>query len=390
MVRLRNSVLAALGMTEVAILAPSLAGAATVEVTVEQSTHSLVFSDAGGELNTVSLGAVGDSTTYAVTDSTAPIVAGPGCSGGGPAGSTATCPLPRSAQFCHPPGCPSTAEVSVRLEADLGGGNDSLDSTGMPARDGGTGSFTVHGNGGPGDDSFLDGPIRTTFDPGTGADRVDAGDGDDTVLVSGGAPDQADVYDLGAKPGDHDYIDYSAATYPVSVSLDGIANDGAPGEADQVLGAEEVLGGTADDVLIAAAGAEPYVVSGSAGNDLIIGGAGNDSLAGDGGDDTIRGQAGNDRLDGDSFDDAGGDDVLAGGTGRDLVRGARGSDRLRGGFGSDLLLGSTALTSDRLVDLIDCGPSRDRRAYVGPEDVVRRCERTRGPSVSRARLIGHR
>lgn len=210
---------------------------------------------------------------------------------------------------------------------------------------------------------------------GPGADTVDAGAGYDRVEASAGAPDEADVYDLGPEP--YDYIDYGAATYPVSISVDGIANDGAPGEGDQVLGADEVIGGTADDVLIGAPGAHADVLSGSAGNDLILGGAGNDTLTGDSGDDTIRGQSGRDRLYGDWINGAQGDDVLSGGTGKDFVQGFGGSDRLRGGFGSDLLIGATSVTRDGDVDQIDCGPSRDRRAYVGPEDVVRRCEGTR-------------
>jgi hypothetical protein len=57
--------------------------------------------------------------------------------------------------------------------------------------------------------------------------------------------------------------------------------------------------------------------------------------------------------------------------------GENGSDRLSGGLGSDRVIGSTSVTRDHDIDRIDCGPSRDRTAYVGTEDRVRRCERVR-------------
>jgi Ca2+-binding RTX toxin-like protein len=380
-VRSRSSILVVLSIAVAAIAAPSFAGAATVEVVVDQNTHKIVFAGGGGELNIVSLGVVGelgDPTTYSVTDSTAPIVAGSGCSGGGPAGSTAMCPLPRSALPCVIRGCPMTPPVTNEFEINLGDGDDSLDSTGLPASDGGSGSFSVHGNGGSGADSFVDGPNGAVFDPGTGADSVAAGAGSDIVRASGGSPDEADLYDLGAAGSD--LIDYRGATYPVTISLDGLANDGGAGEADQVLDAEAAVGGSADDELIGADdGSSVDQLSGFGGDDLIIGGAGNDLLTGDSGNDTIRGQSGRDRIHGDGDTREEGDDLLSGGSGRDFVQGYGGSDRLRGGFGSDLLVGATSVTRDGDVDRLDCGPSRDRRAYVGPEDVVHRCEGTRGP-----------
>ncbi len=374
LVRRRHSILLALSTTVAAIAAPGLAGAATVEVVVDQSTHTLAFTAGAGEVNTVTLalvGQLGDPNTYSVTDSSSPIVAGAGCSGGGPAGSTATCPLPRSVAACVIRGCPGFPSVYPRIVLDLGEGDDSLDSTAMPAGDGGIGPFSIQANGGPGADTFTDGVAHLNFDPGTGADVVNAGDGYDRVEASAGAPDEADVYDLGEAP--YDYITYRAATYPVSISLDGIANDGAPGEADQVLGADDASGGAANDVLIGEPDAD--ILSGFGGDDLIIGGGGNDLLTGDIGDDTIQGEAGRDRLHADA-----GDDLLSGGSGRDFVQGYAGSDRLKGGFGSDLLVGATSVTRDGEVDRLDCGPSRDRRAYVGPEDVVRNCEGTRGPN----------
>ena len=383
MVRLRRSILVSLSITVAAIAAPGLARAATVEVVVDQISHKIVFAG-GSEANTVTVALVGqpgNPNNYAVTDASSPIVAGAGCSGGGPAGSSAVCSLPRSAAACAIRGCPPGPPVSPGVEINLGEGDDSLDSTGMPSGDGGSGSFTIRGNGGPGADTFVDGPASVGFDPGIGADIVNAGDGYDSVAASAGVPDEADVYDLGAAVGPYDSINYRAASYAVTVSLDGIANDGAPGEGDQVLGAEGVAGGTANDVLIGASDADVPIgasdahdsLRGFGGDDLIIGGTGDDLLTGGSGNDTIQGGSGDDPIHGD-----GGDDVLSGGAGNDFVQGYRGRDRLRGGFGSDLLLGATSVTRDGDVDRLNCGPADDRRAYVGPEDIVRRCEGTQG------------
>ena len=83
--------------------------------------------------------------------------------------------------------------------------------------------------------------------------------------------------------------------HPVSVTLDGAANDGGAGENDNVLGTEDVniddnccsstptpAGGT----VVGNAGTN--VIQGSEGPDTIDGGDGNDFLHGNGGDDTIN------------------------------------------------------------------------------------------------------
>jgi Ca2+-binding RTX toxin-like protein len=264
--------------------------------------------------------------------------------------------------------------VTNRIEVNLGDGDDSLDSAGVPAGDGGTGTLTLLGNGGEGADAFADGPNSAVLDPGTGADTVAAGPGYDSVRASGGAPDGADVYELGS-PG-QDTVDYRAAAYPVAVSFDGLANDGGAGEGDQVLGAEAALGGSAGDVLIGS-DIEPGVdvLSGFAGDDVIAGGAGHDSLTGGAGDDTVRGQRGPDQIFGDWIGPGDGDDRLSGGVGRDFVEGFGGRDRLRGGFGADQLVGATSVDPDQEPDRLDCGPTRDRLTYAGHEDRIRRCER---------------
>ena len=94
-----------------------------------------------------------------------------------------------------------------------------------------------------------------------------------------------------------DSLSYSAHG-AVSVSLDDLSNDGAPGEGDNVGGDIEsvtgtvsadtltgdegpntFLGGDGDDTIDGRGGAD--VLSGGAGGDVVIGGAGRDMLAGD-------------------------------------------------------------------------------------------------------------
>ncbi len=374
---------AALGLTIAAVAGPGAARAATVQVAVEQSTHSIVFEAAAGEVNAVTLGvvgALGNRSTYSVSDSIAPLSAGAGCSGGGPAGSVVTCQLPRSAPPCGTRGCTVGPGISIEFQINLGDADDSLDSTAIPASDAGGWLFSVRAAGGPGADGLVDGPNHASFTPGPGADSVTAGAGSDWAYASEGTADEADLYDLGA---DQDMIDYSVAAYPVSVSLAGTADNGAAGEGDRILGAERVRGGSGADVLTGTDGPLVSEFDGFGGDDTIVGGAHRDFVDGGLGDDVINGRDGNDSLSGDGVIGPGGDDRVRGGDGDDRVSGEGGEDRLRGGSGSDEVTGSTSVTRDHDIDRIDCGPGFDGEAYVGREDRVRRCERVRLSSARR-------
>ena len=126
----------------VAAAAPATANGATVEVRVAGTSHSMVFTAAAGETNTAAVGMVGatsDPNTYFISDATAPLEAGAGCTGGGPPGSTVTCELPRSLAACFVRGCSITGPgISVGVALDLGDGDDLLDSTALPEFDGGS------------------------------------------------------------------------------------------------------------------------------------------------------------------------------------------------------------------------------------------------------------
>jgi hypothetical protein len=87
-----------------------------------------------------------------------------------------------------------------------------------------------------------------------------------------------------------DTVIYQRAT-PVSASIGDGANDGAPGEHDDVQAdVENVTGGTGGDALTGDAGANR--IDGGGGDDVITGGAGPDTLIGGDGNDTIHARDG--------------------------------------------------------------------------------------------------
>jgi hypothetical protein len=143
---------------------------------------------------------------------------------------------------------------------------------------------------------------------------VDAGPGDDDIVVAGppsqlrGGPG-ADLLDARLAPGSA--ISYRDHTAGVTVRLNGLADDGSPGEGDSVLGSlGSVEGGSGDDTL--ESGADAASLAGGAGNDTLVGSPEGESLLGQEGNDGISGGGGNDSLAGGA-----GTDLLAGGPGHD-------------------------------------------------------------------------
>lgn len=143
--------------------------------------------------------------------------------------------------------------------------------------------------GGSGPDVFYGGADNDNLAGNGGDDMLDGGAGFDTL--SGG-----DGTDLAS---------WEDATGPVTASLDGVANDGQPGENENIpADVEGIQGGPYADHL-----------SGSGlTNDTLLGGGGDDDLEGWSGDDVLRGQDGNDTLHSNS-----GADVLDGGPGTDSL-----------------------------------------------------------------------
>ena len=194
---------------------------------------------------------------------------------------------------------------NVRPDVEyVGGGSGSDTLTGSAGPNylyGGSGRDVLNGLGG-----------ADTLRGGRGPDTENGGDGDDSFEQPTLVGDRRDVFNGGA--GSADRVSYADRTAALVVDVDGIADDGRPGELDNVQSdVEQVVGGIADDTL-----------TGSGAADVLLGGDGNDTLSGLGGPDTLRGDAG--------------DDTLLGGTGDDAltsVDGVLGNDALDGEGDSD-------------------------------------------------------
>jgi Ca2+-binding RTX toxin-like protein len=207
----------------------------------------------------------------------------------------------------------------VNVENAVGGaGDDTIQGT-----DGPNVIFGAGGNDGlegkDGDDTLNGGDGNDTIWGKGGKDTIAAGDGADTIM-GGDGPDWISAW-TGV-----DTVTYEDHSAGVTVTLDGTANDGAAGEADNVLpGAENLVGGSGGDTL-----------TGDGGPNTIVGGKGVDTLNGLAGADQLDGGPGKDVLNG---GDNG--DTLAGGTDDDQLYGDAGVDTLRGGPGNDQLHGGT-------------------------------------------------
>ena len=258
-----------------------------------------------------------------------------------------------------------TAAVTI----DLGGGASGV-----------AGQVAVYTNierafGGPGKDTLRGSSGNDELHGRAGNDIVDGGAGNDTQFGEGGAdllrpgpggPGDADVL-LG---GDGvDVVSYAGRGAPLTIDLDGVADDGQTGEQDQVDPSNEaVVGGNGSDTITLAPkpSGKPTLrlVQGGRGNDRLTGGVGADVLGGGAGNDTLVGGAGNDSLQGGA-----GDDSLDAGDGNDRAYPQRGVDEVELGAGDDV-----AFSLDLGTDEVSCEAGEDV-VYYGPGDeVVDGCE----------------
>jgi hypothetical protein len=139
-----------------------------------------------------------------------------------------------------------------------------------------------------GDDRLVGGDGNDTLDGGAGGDGLEDEGGNDTVI--GGPNDDRWTAGPGTDTfagGDgDDSVSYSGRTAAVTISLDGVADDGEAGEADNVgSDVEGAIGGSGSDRIVA--NARGNRLAGGAGNDSISGGPAEDRLEGNEGDDTI-------------------------------------------------------------------------------------------------------
>jgi Ca2+-binding RTX toxin-like protein len=288
--------------------------------------------------------------------------------------------------------CPWPQRIVVRL----GGGNDTFSASG-PAWDPFPANVVVEAFGEDGEDRLQNG---TTQDGGPGRDRLEGHDGNqvlhggpgDDVLDGGAGNDQvfgedgndaltgdmykaqgSDLIDGGAGEDaiESDWAEsQTTATAPISLTLDGIANDGRPGENDNVVSVERFkvyVGGTfvgtdtADTFEIEPGQLRtPATVNGRGGNDRLIGDDDVETIDGGPGDDYVEG----------GFDN----DTLIGGPGRDTVMGDETGafcnywTWCRSPFGND-----TIDVRDGELDTVDCGIGADA-VKADPADVLTNCE----------------
>jgi hypothetical protein len=253
--------------------------------------------------------------------------------------------------------------VPPRLRVDLGDANDNwTDWDGPSAIDAGPGNDnTIAGAGG--DDAIRGGPGNDVLLGGTGDDALDGGLGDDAFegivgerLFGGDPPSQgSDTYTGG---GGGDSVIYTGRGEDLALSLDGVANDGEPGEHDNVGGdVTTVLGGDGADVITGNGHANAF--AGDSGDDVIAGAGGDDRLFGGSGSDRLDAGAGQDFLEG---DDAG--DVLVGGPDVDTFYGEDPLNSSSGTTGRDQIL-----ARDGNAEFVACGPGIDAAQVDGTDQV---------------------
>jgi Ca2+-binding RTX toxin-like protein len=201
---------------------------------------------------------------------------------------------------------------------------------------------------------IVGGSSNDTLIGGIGPDQITGGDGNDVERGGAGAdslgtfgPDalgdtgRNNYYggagaDSFSDPDGFGIVDYSGDSAPVSVTLDGLGNDGLSGEQDNVSAQIAKVVGTSGADTISAAKvnamtATPYQFSGLGGTDHITGGPADDLLDGGAGGDVVSGGSGRDDVRGD-----GGNDKLSGGDGIDGLDGGSGTDSCIGGPSADV------------------------------------------------------
>ena len=347
-----------------------LAPASALGSTASTTGSTLNYLATAGEKNDVTISHAGDTIT--ITES------GNAPGGGGKINVTAagTCTATGGGSSAT---CPAAGITLVNVELSDQNDQAVLNLAIPSVIRAGDGTDVITGGGG-GDQLFGD----------EGNDTVNGGGGDDK-LFGGGGPDQLNGGD------GIDTVDYSSATTPVTVTIDGNAGDGPSGESDNVnIDVENVIGGSAGDSLTGSSAANGLF--GGPGDDTLDGGAGPDTLDGGDGRDRVSyassgvgvtvtldgvandgGPGENDNLV--SIEDVSGSalaDLLGGSLVSESIFGGAGNDRIAGGLQPDTLdggPGDDAIQAfDRSVDNVNCGEGGADAAIVDANDVVAGCE----------------
>jgi hypothetical protein len=211
----------------------------------------------------------------------------------------------------------------------LGNGTDSFVNQDFAARSG-----EISGQGSDGVKTITGGPGTEFIGGGNDSDTLNGGDGRDS-LADGSGPFETGTGGndtLIGGPGT-DTTQYGREVpVPLSLTLDGVANDGQAGEADNLLEIENIIGGDGADTLL-----------GDGTSNVLMGGIGADTVIGLGGNDQLFGE------------------FEGGVRNRGLVATEPLQDTLDGGAGRDGL---------------NCGLGFDLARHDGKDDVSANCERT--------------
>jgi hypothetical protein len=320
------------------------------------------------------------------------------------------------------------ADVRLVLffEAHLGDGDDTARASGTEdalsvSLDGGRGddllsatSGSVEIAGGPGNDRLTSGDgSLDSLSGGSGADRLTAGAGYDS-LDGGPGPDllqgQGDGDGLDGGPGRDDLrggsgvdtADYLVGRGPVTVTLDGLANDGEAGERD-------VIHRDIEGASVSAEGQSGELDAARPSGSKLIGNNGPNELSVFA-NATAEGRGGNDRLEGRwglLLGGRGADTLTAWGPGRfhggpdddtlTKLEGGAGDARLYGDTGDDMVVSAEPQQCDPIArtslplgtmdcspivplrDWVRCGAGRDTVIPDGKDVVTPDCERRRRP-----------
>lgn len=237
--------------------------------------------------------------------------------------------------------------------------------------DGGDGNDTIVG--GNGTDELHGGEGNDTMQGFEGTDELHGEGGDDSVSGGKEEPETnvADIVDGG--PG-LDSIPDVDADYnrgyddDVSVTLDGVANDGEAGENDNVIAVEQLLISANRATIVGSEAAEQFTV--------------------DANSSSVKGMGGNDRLiawDGaDALEGGDGDDFLVGGFGNDVLDGGAGVDQFNGDRTESnvIAIGNDQIRArDGNAEQIDCGIGSDTAEVDATDVVAATCESVDRPQI---------
>jgi len=255
-----------------------------------------------------------------------------------------------------------------------GGGNDTLKDE---QRDAPSVIFGDEGNdrivSGPGADELEGNGGNDELEAGPGADSLLGGEGDDKLNGDGYSDSPApDTIDGG--PGFDSVDEWVAPSAPsnppISLTLDTVANDGRPGENDNLLNVEDITS-RANGTFVLTDAAEKIVVWANiaTGPSTIQGRGGNDELSGLDQNETIDGGAGSDRITG-GF----GNDTLTGGPGADTIFGDD-TGSYCSIYSCQLPFGNDTIdVRDGEVDSVDCGVGADKVVADAGDAVAPNCE----------------